>query len=537
MKLVLKRRNGTGIGMLSLVAFAAPAVAQELGSEKAIEKHFADGQEFSKTLTKVLDHGDELFAAKWTKNDGQGRPLTNGAGGALVDPSEPLVGARAMNFLSGPDANSCEGCHNIPFAGGGGDFKTSLLVLSNRFDFATFDHNAAQNGKECYDEMGVETTMETIGNVRAAISLGGAGYIEMLARQITEDLQADRDSLAPGASIALVSERTADLSFGTLSRDGGGNWITTAVDGLPPTSTATTGPSDPPSLVVQPFRQDGTTVSLRQFASDAMNQHHGIQAFERFGLDADGDGVESELTTADITALSGYMARYPAPGRVIPNDKVIEQAVKRGEFKFQEIGCVDCHIPQLPLHDPFFSEPSPFNNPDGNLDLDDPYVGAHGIFEFDLNDPKQPVAFPRLKANKNGVTMVPAFTDLKLHDITDHALVWPADPDEDPLNGHLNPPVLGRNSFFLTKKLWGFANEPPYYHHGRFMTIREAIEAHKGDASVQAAAWAALSDDDKNAVIEFLKTLQQLEPESKHLIVDENGKKRKWQKFAEKEFD
>ena len=31
------------------------------------------------------------------------------------------------------------------------------------------------------------------------------------------------------------------------------------------------------------------------------------------------------------------------------------------------------------------------------------------------------------------------------------------------------------NCRFLTKRLWGAANEPPYYHHGLFTTMRRSI--------------------------------------------------------------
>ena len=36
-------------------------------------------------------------------------------------------------------------------------------------------------------------------------------------------------------------------------------------------------------LIVRPFMQKGTIVSLREFAVKAMNQHFGMQASERFG--------------------------------------------------------------------------------------------------------------------------------------------------------------------------------------------------------------------------------------------------------------
>ena len=36
-------------------------------------------------------------------------------------------------------------------------------------------------------------------------------------------------------------------------------------------------------LVIKPFGVKGVAVSLREFTSFALNQHHGIQANERFG--------------------------------------------------------------------------------------------------------------------------------------------------------------------------------------------------------------------------------------------------------------
>jgi len=92
-------------------------------------------------------------------------------------------------------------------------------------------------------------------------------------------------------------------------------------------------------------------ISLREFTNNALNQHHGIQTTERFGVDTDpdGDGVKNEMTRADVTALTVYQAVMAAPGRVIPNDPVIESAVWNGEKLFEQIGCASCHVPRLPL--------------------------------------------------------------------------------------------------------------------------------------------------------------------------------------------
>ena len=78
------------------------------------------------------------------------------------------------------------------------------------------------------------------------------------------------------------------------------------------------------------------------------------------------------------------------------------------------------------------------------------------------------------------------------------------------------------NCRFLTKRLWGAANEPPFFHHGLFTTLRQVgPRARRGSARV-AQAFQALPADEQDALIEFLKTLQVLPPGTKARIVDEN---------------
>ena len=91
-----------------------------------------------------------------------------------------------------------------------------------------------------------------------------------------------------------------------------------------------------------------------------------------------------------------------------------------------------------------------------------------------------------------------------------------------------SPEFFGGNCRFLAKRLWGAANEPPYFHHGLFTTMREAIEAHRGDALDSYQQWAALSDAERDAIIEFLKTLQVLPPGTESTIVDHNFQARDW---------
>src|SRR5207248_9237128 len=110
-----------------------------------------------------LKHGKLLFEAVWTDQEGGGRPLTKGTGRPLSDPAQRLVGARAFNRLSAPDAGSCAACHNAPcgLSGGGGDFVTSVVVLAERVDFMTFDPSDQLPTRGSVDESGRPASLQT----------------------------------------------------------------------------------------------------------------------------------------------------------------------------------------------------------------------------------------------------------------------------------------------------------------------------------------------------------------------------------------
>ncbi len=504
-----------------LVAAEQRRTRGNIGREVSVLRHLADDEEFRTPVADLVAHGRLLFNANWTHQEGAGRPLTKGTGKALADPSDPLVGMRSFNRISGPDANSCFGCHNAPYglSGGGGDFVTNVFVLGQRFDFVTMDPSDAIATKGSIDERGQPATLQSIANLRATTGMFGAGYLEMLARQITADLQAIRDAMKPGETRELVSK---GIRYGKLTRRPDGLWDTSKVEGLSRLSLLGTTPTEWPTLIVRPWHQAGNVISLREFSNNAYNHHHGIQPTERFGLDVDqdGDGFRNEMTRADVTAVSVYQAALPVPGRVIPRDREVEDAVLAGEQAFDRIGCASCHVSRLPLDARgwIYSEPNPYN-PATNL-----RIGEAKTLSVDLNDPALPS--PRL-AVQDGVVWVEAYTDFKLHDVTS----GPQDANREALDmnfGTWAAKFSQGNQRFLTKRLWGAANEPPYFHNGLYTTLREAILGHAGEALTQRRAFEGLTPDDQDNVVEFLKTLQVLPPGTKALVLDENHQPREW---------
>jgi len=516
------------------ILFAAlPAFAQSsessIGREVAIPEHLKDGEEFHMSVRQLIDYGLQLFNAKFTIQEGAGRPLTKGTGNPLSDPTSPLVFPRNFDRLSSPEANSCAGCHNAPIPGGGGDRVTEVFVLAQRFDHLTFDHTDGIIDRGAVDESGNFITLNTAADERKTIGMNGSGFVEMLSRQMTTDLQAIRDATAPGTSRVLM---TKGISFGSIHHNADGTWDTSKVVGICALSLVSTGASAPPTLVISPLAQASNVLSIRQFTNNATNHHHGMQAEERFGLnlDPDGDGFKNELTAADITALSIFQASMAVPGQVIPNDKTIEDAVLQGERLFDQIRCNSCHIDALPLTDNgwIFTEPSPFN-PIGNLQVGPTnYPLTAPALSVDLTSNELPQ--PRLTPVR-GVVMVPLYSDLKTHDIS--ATSDPVtDPECEPLDQ--NQPAgsaafFAGNCKFITRKLWGFYNQGgAFMHHGKFTTAREAVEAHNGEALMERKAFDALPASEQNDLIEFLKSLQVLPPGARSLVVDERGNPKAW---------
>ena len=122
-----------------------------------------------------------------------------------------------------------------------------------------------------------------------------------------------------------------------------------------------------------------------------------------------------------------------------------------------------------------------------------------------------------------GVVWVPAYTDLKLHNLCD----GPTDDNAEPLDQNQSAGATGffaGNQIFLTRKLWGLYNQGPFGHAGKFATMREAINlGHHGEATAARLAFQSLPPAKQDAVIEFLKSLQVLPPGTRCRVVDERN--------------
>lgn len=406
-------------------------------------------------LNKIRMRGLEVFATPFTRNVGYGDGPENPA-----DPTSPGRRPTLQNngkFLrvNGLDAQTCIECHSVlsnltvPFTfgiGGVGGSNANAIFKPTSIDVSDQQHNgfAAITGRFINPPF-----------------LFGSGGIELLAKEMTQDLQALKaKALAqPGLVVPLI---TKGVSFGSI-QSANGVLNTTAVQGVNA------------DLVVRPFGRKGEFSSVRSFDVAAMQFHFGMQPVEvvGFGVDADGDGVVNEISEGDLSSLGIFLTNLERPRQTTGN-----AAAMNGFVRFQSLGCVGCHIPSLDTKSPTltYSFPEVETDPSKNV-----------YYSADLR------MQPGFQSNGNGGITVPLFSDLKRHDMG---------PGLTETFGS----VLDRQ--FITARLWGVADTAPYLHDGRAHTLVEAISLHGGEAQGACDAFLALGDAAKQELIAFLMTLR-----------------------------
>ena len=75
-----------------------------------IKNHFDQNKINEYDLDEIIEHGEFLFKVSFNELDGLGRPETSGTTKTRPRRESP----QNFNRISGPDANACVACHNLP---------------------------------------------------------------------------------------------------------------------------------------------------------------------------------------------------------------------------------------------------------------------------------------------------------------------------------------------------------------------------------------------------------------------------------------
>ena len=485
-------------------------------------------------FAEAFEIGDELFATAFNALDGGGANVGRGQRYTRV-PRADLKGAsdwfnHTPKRVTGPNAGGCFECHEAPFEDGAG--TAALNVHRDPFRTGNLSQFVERNTPHVF----------------------APGAIQRLAEEMTDALSADRQRLVndvcrTGRSGTVVLDAKG-VNFGTLSATRTATapacTVTFNTDNVRGVDfqPSVDNPAAPTDLIVRPFQWKGSVPFLRDFNRGAAHNELGMQAVEIVGdnVDGDFDGVTNELTIGDMTALAVYMAAQPRPTTLLELNALglLEPAltsvqisrINRGRQVFDDVGCTSCHVQQLTLDSPIFSEPSQ------NAAYRDGAAFPAGQPTVNVLDPMNPITFDLTKdqpdniiRNSSGAirarlgsftrrdnagrTIVELYGDLKRHAMGQRL----AEPVNEIAGDDVTPiPLSPRNRHtpdtFLTENLWGVGSTAPYMHDGRATTLAEAIIEHAASPSDTASearlsrnAYLGRSLSDKQAVIAFLENL------------------------------
>jgi len=453
--------------------------------------------------------GDGIFSDQFNALDGAGANVGDGTRFTRFPRADlvgkdaegrPMWASHVPTRITGPDTNTCNSCHSIPAGDGAGD--TSVNVIRDPGRTANPAKWISRNAPHVF----------------------GLGALQLLGEEMTTKLKAIRDNAKQAActSGAPVSAplTAKGVSFGTITVSCDGTVDTSQVQGLSP------------DLIVRPFQWKGSKKFIRDFVRGAAANEVGMQGVELVGagVDGDGDGVADELSVGDITSLALYQASQPRPVTKLELASIgfmqitdAEKAsINRGAKVFSAVQCDSCHMPQMKINNPIFSEPSQMPEyrdakfPSGADPVAMGVDPAHPItFDLTRNTPENVLTatscpeckvlgdhtlhLGSFKKDSLGRAIVNLYSDLKRHDMGPGL----AEAVDEAGTGA---------SVFLTRTLWGVGSTAPYLHDGRSTTLAEAILEHGGEASASRAAFLAATANDKADLIAFLNNLILFKP-------------------------
>jgi hypothetical protein len=439
--------------MFALASLYAKSIDGVTGEGPNLDPRISQSQVIDWPLPQIQNNGIRIFSTPFNFYDGYGDGPYDDIP-SINEGERPTLQANGTFLrVNGLDAQTCAECHfiksnsTIPFTfelGGTAGGAANVLLKPAWIE--------ADIGK--YNGRFINSPI-----------LFGAGGIELLAKEMTLELQALRQEAidSPGTIVDLV---TKGVSFGFIFVDSDGSLNTSNVEGIDD------------DLVLRPFGRKGQFATSREFDVGALRFHFGMEPVEIVGedTDIDGDGVVNEVTVGEVSALNIWVATRPSP-RASNSDKKAEKGFKI----FEEIGCTECHIPVLQTNkrELTFSYPEVSYDPTQNV-----------FRRIDL------VSTSGFRPNNYGGVEVTLFADLKRHDMGEGLA------EEFHLAGD------EFNAQFTTARLWGVADSAPYLHDGRALTITDAILLLGGEAEAARNSFIALSQDDMNAVLAFLYSLR-----------------------------
>jgi hypothetical protein len=486
--------------------------------------------------------GRELFVREYSKADGVFGESGKMAGGILDD--------QVTKLMTRDHVASCALCHNVPFrdagAGntifknGGTGRNTTHMFGSGLVEMLGWQIRLKLMEKGDVNRNGFIDKGES-SNVRAIVEnlpLGVDGErISVDFGTFGDANGTGRPNLNSACFVWYVDKNGKRISWARSLNDEGvaGYNFEVQVFGW--------GHGEGTLAAKRPIRS-----TLRAFTAEAFDNHMGMQAcdptmneepnqdgFARISLcgaqqfytgrtrdrgamkdengishnDPDRDGIAEEVTEGDLDLIEFYQFNHPSPAEKLNTAQRVH-----GRELLGAINCVRCHVPDWHL------EAENRNDPD----YTHRYVGDRRYFDLKVEtDPKSGRLEGKLirldRATGDGSVFEPrrgAFTIRGVYSDFAHHDLGPAFHQMQ-----FDGTII---KAFKTAPLWGVGSTAPYGHDGASLDLDDVIRRHGGEAAREAERYAKLSEEDRAALLEFLRGLVLYSVDDLPCDIDGDGK-------------
>jgi hypothetical protein len=438
----------------------------------------------------------------------------------------------------GAVANSCGMCHNAPFpsAGSGGNVgievgagrtashlfgaglietlgiqvRAQILAAHDANDNGFLDFPAETRGRRAVVEATAGTTVDfgslDDGDVDGYPDLNPALMVRMvdaLGNRTLFNEQGGRARLTDTGivgydlAVGAFASSAGDHQFASMRTFSSGVFVT--IFGILPEGRTT--PIRPEKVSGGRLKRDwGRFTNAGAFQSELMLPGGRSDAGGEHG---------ATVSDGELDLLEWYLLNHPSPA-VGPQDA----RTQRGRALLDRLGCTSCHVPRWSILPEDRSRGLPGDR--RFFDLAVSHNPNRGRFEGRLVHLTQAqgrdsdtLYLPR----RAGFEVRDVFTDLRHHDLG--ARFW----ENFYAEGRLY--VTKR---FRTAPLWGVSSTGPYGHDGASLTLDDVIRRHGGEAEAAARAYASSPDNDRQAVIAYLRSLSLYSPDRLPTDLDGDGR-------------
>ena len=333
-----------------LAQYDGPALPdEEFGMDELVDG-LSNG---SITLQQLRRMGLIVFTTPFNTFDGYGDGSFDNESPSNHLGHRPTLQGNGLSLrVNGLDAQSCNECHSFVSQstrpptlgiGGVGGIAQNAMIFPSLIDVADSSDDRVYYSASQYPDLAIrlDGTADFNGRFANPPFLFGGGGVELLAKEMTADLQQALVVARASPAGTITDLRTHGVDFGTIETLSAGQ-VELHVEGIGFQDNDGRPPEE--VLVVRPFGRKGENFSMRDFDRIAMQFHFGLQPVEVVGehVDGDGDGVVNEATIAEMSVLHVFDVTNP-----VPFVERLDLAAQDGFGTFLATGCATCHVPVL----------------------------------------------------------------------------------------------------------------------------------------------------------------------------------------------